>query len=116
MLEAPAGSHTVEWVRAYATALSTALGADPDVAADVRLAISELVSAIDATGDEGTITLECRPEESALVFQLAPWTDGDHADEAGDGLEALDIAGALFEEVVVESSRVLLRVPLGEGA
>ncbi len=106
--QAHAVPQAIGWARTFASALAGGLGADAESVADLKLAVSELVSetVVDASGE--LFTIEGRLENGLLVLQLTPWSRSDSEDRQ---LTAWDIASSLFDLEHAEAS-VILRVQL----
>lgn len=93
-LQAPAIPEAVAWSRTFGASLARSFGVDHELSADLKLAISELVSEIIVAHPRRDMTIRARAEGDRLVLQISPWsaTEPDDRD-----LTAWDIASSLFE-------------------
>lgn len=85
----------VAWIRTFAAAVASAHDIEPDDVADVRLAVSELSSAIARSAPGTDLELAVREDDDRLSFSLRPCTLGDHPDDDPD---PWDIVCELFDD------------------
>ena len=100
----------IGWARTFASTLGSALGLDTESAADLKLAVSELVSETVVAAPREPFTIEGRIDDGRLILELAPWSSLEPEDRK---LTAWDIASSLFDLHLTEAS-VVLRVDLPE--
>lgn len=100
----------IGWARTFASTLGSALGVDTESAADLKLAVSELVSETVVSAPGEPFTIEGWIDEDQLVLALTPWANLEPEDRQ---LTAWDIASSLFDLHLAEAS-VVLRVELPE--
>lgn len=108
----PATADFVATARIFIGGVATAATDDAALVDDLKLATSELVTAVVESGSAGTVRLVATIERSQLILRLTPWPSIVDTDEFG----ALDIVDALFPGTAVEDGAVVVPVPLGEHA
>lgn len=101
-LDAPASAGHIPSIRSFAADVAAAHGAPPDDVADVRLAVSELASAIVAQ-DAEEIGLRIAPHADRLSVTIGPWAQGP---PSGDDVDPWDLVTSLFEDARVEGDCV----------
>lgn len=108
----PATAEFVATARIFIGGVAATVTDDPALVDDLKLATSELVTAVVESGSAGAVRLVATIESSQLIVQLTPWPANVETDDFG----ALDIVDALFPGTAVEDGAVLVPVPLGEDA
>jgi anti-sigma regulatory factor (Ser/Thr protein kinase) len=111
-LVVPATAEFVATTRIFIGGVAGAVTDDPDLVDDLKLATSELVTAMVESGVAHDVRLVVTIESLQLVVQLAPWP----ANVESDGFGALDIVDALFPGTAVADGAVLVPVALGDHA
>jgi Histidine kinase-like ATPase domain len=110
-LTVPAEAGYVATIRLFAAAVARAAGADEEVVEDVKLAVSELSTAIVVGEDHDAVEVTAILDGTTLEFVVGPLLPGDLVDGA---IDPVDIVLALFPETTrdLEGSTVHLPVPL----
>lgn len=110
LLELSAFDEWVPAVRVFAAAVTAAHSENPHDVSDVRLAVSEIASAI-ATATPGvSLDLRVQVGRGRLTFSIGPWSGTD----PGEELDPWDVVVALFESARIDADRVVFSVPVSE--
>jgi hypothetical protein len=102
--EAPAVPDAIAWARTFAASIAVSAGADPETVADLRLAISELMSGTVVRFPGQRVDIGGWLEDGDLSLHITPWTDVEPVYRA---LTPMDIVSSLFETELLEDSIVL---------
>ncbi|HSJ72074.1 MAG TPA: hypothetical protein VLA29_10580 [Acidimicrobiia bacterium] len=108
----PCTAEFVATARIFIGGVAATVTDDAALVDDLKLATSELVTAVVESRSADTLRLVATIEGSQLTVQLTPWS----ASFAIDDFGALDIVDALFPGTAVEDGSVLVPVPLGDHA
>lgn len=108
----PATAEFVATARVFIGGVAATVADDPALVDDLKLATSELVTAVVESGSAHTVRLVATIESLQLTVQLTPWPANVRTDDFG----ALDIVDALFPGTAVADGAVLVPVPLVEHA
>ena len=92
--QASATPEAIAWARTFAWSLAAALGADQEIAADLRLVVSDLVSEVVLTNPGSELTIAGRTAGNHLILEISPWID---SEPEGRTIAAWDIASSLFD-------------------
>ncbi len=114
-LRVPAEAGHLATVRLFCATIARTLGADEEVVEDLKLAISEVVTAIVVNAKTDHVHVEADAHNESLHLVLGPVT----ADDLVDGsIDPIDVVLAVFPEAErrAESSTVMIPVPLSNGA
>jgi anti-sigma regulatory factor (Ser/Thr protein kinase) len=90
-LTIPAAATFIATARIFAGAVAAVARLDQDVVDDLKLAVSEVVTAIVERGETREVAVSTLIEPARLVVRIGPWS-GEDPGEFG----ALDIVDALF--------------------
>jgi hypothetical protein len=99
----------ISWARAFVAAVATASGADPEAAADVRLAVSEIVSTIVRQSPSDRLAIRGRLVGHRLRLEIAPW-DGTIAPD--DEVDPWEVVQALVGDAIVRDGAAVITIPL----
>ena len=103
----------ISWARAFVAAVATASGADPEAAADVRLAVSEIVSTIVRQNPKERLAIRGRLIGHRLRLEIAPWTSHVALD---DELDPWEVVQALVDDAIVRAGAAVITVPLARSS
>ena len=90
--------------RTFVHALAIALAVPPEIAADLRLAVSELATAIVQSRPTQPLTITAQELGEYVLFHISPWVET----ELGDGTDPWSIVTSLFDDVIVQEDMVIL--------
>lgn len=109
-LTVPASPEFVATARLFVYGVAAAAIGDEDVTDDLKLAVSELVTAIVThhSGDDVTVTATL--EDHRLVVEVTPWPGDMEREDFGP----LDIVDALFPGTASADGAVRVPVDLGD--
>ena len=111
-LVVPATGPHVATSRMFMIGVANVAGCDEDVVADVKLAVSEMVTAIVEDGAASEIRVTATISPGRLSIRIAPWPD--HIDV--EDLGVLDIVDVLFPGTAADDGAVVIPVDLGHDA
>ncbi len=112
VLELSAFKEWVPAVRVFAAAVAAAHSASPDEVSDVKLAVSEIASAIVTATPGVSLELRVQVEGGRLTFSVGPWSGAGPSDE----LNPWDIVTALFESAHIDGGRAMFSVAVSEAS
>lgn len=95
----------VPWIRTFAAAVAAAHGVPPDDVADVRLAMSEMASAISRTSPRVDVEVTITLSGDRLVYSLQPCVLDDDPD-----IDPWDVVCALFADARLVDGRATFSV------
>ena len=91
-LAIPAASDFIATTRLFVSGVAGIVTSDEELVEDLKLAVSEIVTAIVEYGGIGVVTVTVATGSSQLRVDVAPWP----SDIPGEPLGPLDIVDALF--------------------
>ncbi len=110
-LSLPADPKQVGAARLFVATTFRMLGADEDLVADLKLAVSEAASAIvRAQGLAGRILIEISSVASGETVTIGPLTADDMA--ADDGIAPGDVVVAVFRDARIDEHKHALVIPV----
>lgn len=107
--ETPFAPEAISWARAFVAAIATANGADLEAVADVRLAVSEIVSSIVRHCPSGRLEIGGRLDGDQLRLEIAPWARHVAAD---DEIDPWEVVEALADDAMVRDGSAIITLPL----
>lgn len=111
-LEVPTTPSLLSTVRLFVSSAARVAGLGDNATNDLKLAVSEVASAIIASGHHGTLTVEVAIDASGLSIEVSPLSP---EDLTGDQLHPGDIVRALFPTVTLDAERSVLVIPQVSG-
>ena len=107
--ETPLSPEAISWARSFVAAIATASGADLEAAADVRLAVSEIVSTIVRHTPRERLEIDGRLDGDRLRLEIAPWTRHVALD---DEIDPWEVVEALADDAMVRDGAAIITLPL----
>ena len=103
----------ISWARAFFAAVATASGADPVAAADVRLAVSEVVSTIVRQSPRERLAIGGRLVGRRLRLEVSPWGG---TVPPNDEIDPWEVVQALVDDATLRDGVAVITIPLARSS